>query len=290
MLKKTLKQCLDFLLAIKNLDFLLTMRKEPKFPIFELGAGRSGTTLLQRILNSHNNVFVWGEHGGFLKEIADSYFMNFENPIITKCLSLDKKLFLRECLRLKNPRRNPYWTNYYDLDTLKNNYRNFIESFFKPNLLKHSHWGFKEIRYGINDRVLDMLIDLYPYARFIFIIRDPFYVLRSQVIAWRSKKITNEHISFWNIQNKFFLKFCKKHPQNCFMIKYEDLILKESDKLEELFNWLGFTISEVQYKILNIQINSKFKITETPKHFFNKSELDLINKKTYGLRKEMGYS
>ena len=43
-------------------------------PIFVLGIWRSGTTLMQRILNSVDDVYIWGEQGFFLKHIAEAYF------------------------------------------------------------------------------------------------------------------------------------------------------------------------------------------------------------------------
>ena len=50
-----------------------------KSPIFLLGTHRSGTTLLQRIVNSSEDALIWGEHGGFLSQIAEAYFLNFED-------------------------------------------------------------------------------------------------------------------------------------------------------------------------------------------------------------------
>ena len=43
---------------------------EAEFPIFLLGTGRCGSTLLQKILNSVENAMIYGEHGGFLKQVA----------------------------------------------------------------------------------------------------------------------------------------------------------------------------------------------------------------------------
>jgi hypothetical protein len=56
----------------------------PKFPIFLLGTGRCGSTLLQKILNSVDNVMIYGEHGGFLRHIAEAYFLNLEDEKIEK--------------------------------------------------------------------------------------------------------------------------------------------------------------------------------------------------------------
>jgi len=53
-------------------------KKNKKSPIFLLGTGRSGTTLLQRIINSAEDVIIWGEHGGFLSQVSEAYFFNIK--------------------------------------------------------------------------------------------------------------------------------------------------------------------------------------------------------------------
>ena len=55
-----------------------------KFPIFLLGTGRCGSTLMQKVLNSVENVMIFGEHGGFLRQIAKAYFLNQEDKKIAK--------------------------------------------------------------------------------------------------------------------------------------------------------------------------------------------------------------
>jgi len=49
-----------------------------------LGTGRCGSTLLQKILNSVDNAMIYGEHGGFLIQIAAAYFLNLEDKMIEK--------------------------------------------------------------------------------------------------------------------------------------------------------------------------------------------------------------
>jgi hypothetical protein len=44
--------------------------------------------------------------------------------------------------------------------------------------------GFKEIRYGLSDLVLEMLADLYPNGRFVFIVRHPVDFVASKISAW----------------------------------------------------------------------------------------------------------
>jgi hypothetical protein len=61
-----------------------------KYPIFVFGSGRSGTTLLQTILNSYKDICISGEHGGFLKGIAESYFSFHKANIKNKILQEEK--------------------------------------------------------------------------------------------------------------------------------------------------------------------------------------------------------
>lgn len=39
-------------------------------PVFVLSAGRSGSTLLQKLLNSSQELVIWGEHMGILRHLA----------------------------------------------------------------------------------------------------------------------------------------------------------------------------------------------------------------------------
>ena len=109
------------------------------FPIFLLGTGRCGSTLLQKILNSVDNVAIYGEHGGFLKQIAAAYFLNFEDEMIEKYI-MSQNAAGRDPLSvfeiLKNPQLWSAWTNWYNRHTVKDNFRASIESFFNPVPLK----------------------------------------------------------------------------------------------------------------------------------------------------------
>ncbi len=48
-------------------------------PVFVISTGRSGSTLVQRLLNCHPAQVVWGEHHGFLASLLGAY-MQMSNP------------------------------------------------------------------------------------------------------------------------------------------------------------------------------------------------------------------
>ena len=191
------------------------------FPIFLLGSGRSGTTLLQKILNSADDVMIWGEHGGFLKKVARAYYHHTENPqverkifnqnLVPKDPSLD---FNR--LRLKDFGYS--WMNWYGRQEVVANFAGLIESFFHPPGMEKRHWGFKEVRYGGDDRALEMLAELFPNARFVFIARNPVDVIASQAaLGWGSKRALSSGwkplAEGWAAQNRALLEFQRANEE-----------------------------------------------------------------------------
>lgn len=224
-------------------------------PIFVLGSGRSGTTLLQKLLNSTDDVIIWGEHGGFLKQIADSYFLSTEDPQIIQQI-------FHQNPRPKNPNLNfnklklkkigYCWMNWYGKKNVVENFSGFIESFFKPEGLAKQYWGFKEIRYGMEDRVIEMLAELFPTAIFLFIVRDPIDVVASQVtMGWDGDWETLARK--WAKQNQKILKFHDDNQHRSRLIRFESLIDNESDTIKNLFSWLGLEESKRQIDLLQLE-------------------------------------
>ena len=239
-----------------------------KSPIFLFGTHRSGTTLLQRILNSSEDVVIWGEHGGFLSQVAEAYFLNFEDQTILRNIPQQNKPLdtpQAKIKKLKNSKLWPAWCNWYSQKEVQNIFRSFIENFFNPSKVqKNVAWGFKEIKYGQGCRTLEMLSDLYPDAKFIFITRDPIDVvasnyfksikkesgLDSQLTISRAKELKESCCEFsiqeeaeaWSKQNTYFQAFQDKNSQRSFQIIYEELI-SDPSVAESILEWLGVAYS-----------------------------------------------
>jgi len=262
-----------------------------KFPIFLLGTGRCGSTLLQKILNSVENAMIYGEHGGFLKQIAAAYFVNLEDKMIEKYI-MSQNVAAKEPISvfetLKNPQLWSAWTNWYNQETVRNNFRDFIESFFNPISLEQKvHWGFKEIRYGLDDRVPEMLADLYPDGRFVFIVRHPVDVIASKISARASDGIEADAHT-WVAQNSYFLHFFGENSERSRIVCYEEIISNNSKQLSQLFDWLGFALSDEQRDIIETTKPS-YKGRPRPAKLTD-DEINNINKITQEIRNELGYS
>ena len=264
---------------------------EAEFPIFLLGTGRCGSTLLQKILNSVDNAMIYGEHGGFLKQIAAAYFLNLEDKMIEKYI-MSQNVAGKEPISvfetLKNPQLWSAWTNWYNQETVRNNFRDFIESFFNPISLEQKvHWGFKEIRYGLNDRVPEMLADLYPDGRFVFIVRNPVDVVASKISARASDGIEVDAHT-WVAQNTYFLHFCRENSERSRIVCYEEILSNDSKQLGQLFDWLGFALSDEQRDIIETTKPS-YKGRPQPGKLTHDERND-INKITQEIRNELGYT
>ena len=264
---------------------------DANFPIFLLGTGRCGSTLLQKILNSVENAMIYGEHGGFLKQIAAAYFLNLEDKMIEKYI-MSQNVAGKDphsvFETLKNPQLWSAWTNWYNQETVKNNFRDFIESFFNPRSLEQEvHWGFKEIRYGLDDRVPEMLADLYPDGRFVFIVRHPVDVIASKISARASEGIEADAHT-WVAQNTYFLTFCRENRERCRIVHYEELINNNSKELSQLFRWLGFSLSDRQRDIIE-STKPRYKGRPRPAKLTD-DEVHSIKKITQKVIDELGYS
>jgi hypothetical protein len=264
---------------------------DANFPIFLLGTGRCGSTLLQKILNSVENAMIYGEHGGFLKQVAAAYFLNLEDKMIEKYI-MSQNVAGKDphsvFETLKNPQLWSAWTNWYNHETVRNNFRDFIESFFNPRSLKQKvHWGFKEIRYGLDDRVPEMLADLYPNGRFVFIVRHPVDVIASKISARASEGIEADSHT-WVAQNTYFLTFFRENRERCRIVHYEDLISNDSKELHQLFQWLGFSLSDRQRNIIQTT-KPRYKGRPQPAKLTDDEVLS-VNTITQKMRDELGYS
>jgi len=251
-----------------------------------MGSGRSGTTLLLKILNSVQGVYIWGEHGVFLKKIAESYFLNLENGFLYSHLELEKNNLAGGIKKIKNSKIFVPWVNWFSKEDLRKKYGNFVASIFKPKIFSRA-WGFKEISYGNKDRVLDFLIEIFPEAKFVFIARNPLDTITSQVYNFDKgdKNKLNERMEYWIEKNRNIYKFYHAHAQNCFIIKYEDLINKNSKILSLLFNFLEFKLTEKQYSILDIKEGRG----ATGQKIVTKEEQNYITLRTNGASFRFGY-
>ena len=238
--------------------------------IFIIGVGRSGTSLLQSILNSHSKI-------SFLPE---TQFLR--NYVFKKNVSINKSNYKEIISQLE---KDPRFSRLnicpkIVIEKSKNMidvYRN-ITNFFLKNKNKEII-GDKDPKIIENIEVLNYF---FPNSKIIHIIRDPRDVVLSRTKArWSKKYPYFMHSIIYYLQmtlgRKMLYKYYNKN--NFYEIKYEDLIKDPDYELKKICNFL-----EVEYEnnILNYHNSSKELVSkdefEWKKETFNPVDNKNFNK------------
>lgn len=156
-------------------------------PIFLLGSGRCGSTFLQTRLSALGNVWIWGEHDGMLvklrewrESVASSTKMN---EFSTSRPPGDPMVLLKKDQGADATM--VAWLNGFRTADLDRVLRLAVTSLFTCALpVGKRRWGFKEIRYGPDDRMAVYLLDLFPRGKIVHTLRNPFSTIESGLFAW----------------------------------------------------------------------------------------------------------
>lgn len=222
-----------------------------KQALFILGHPRSGTTLVQRLLNSYDDVVIWGEHGAFLKGLSQAFYRVHEHPHLwnsprawpAKTIPEDKNWSAQG------------WMNWFDQAQWLETFQKFMGLIFTPESLKDAKfWGFREVNYITHptERTFDFLSRAFPNAIFVFVARDFFNVLASIKIhekasGWRKVKSYAER---WKFQNQELWKWHNSGKIKSYWLRYEDFIEGRGELLN-LLAAMGKNFGDAQRQILD---------------------------------------
>ena len=230
-------------------ESLPTLQKEK--PIFILGSSqRTGSTLLQRLLNSCPRVMIWGEHlahlSGFLREFR--YLQDW-----AKRHADERKTFLLEDYDIFAPNLMP--EEYELVDAA----RIYIAGLFGLPAVKlgRSIWGFKEVRYGAQMALF--LQECFPQARFIHLTRDPVACFLSMkrletVPAEWNREWTETAIYNWAGINETFLNEGGK-INHLLQVKFEEMIADPAVFIEKLSTFLDIPKQEFEANVFKKRVS-----------------------------------
>lgn len=144
-------------------------------PIFVFSAGwRSGSTLLQRAILTNEETLIWGEpycHSGLIQSLASQV------RAFTDCWPIDE-FFID---RFSNDDLSQQWVAnlYPSMQSFLDAHIAYFELLFATpaKALGKQRWGFKDTRLGTDCALY--LKWLYPYAKFIFLYRNPYHAFCS---------------------------------------------------------------------------------------------------------------
>tara|TARA_Y100000741_G_scaffold213011_1_gene162261 strand:- start:3029 stop:4741 length:1713 start_codon:yes stop_codon:yes gene_type:complete len=192
-----------------------------KNPIFIIGFPRSGTTLLNTILNSHPEIEVIEEKpivNKFIKFLDEEIYSNFFN-----LKDLDKNL----------------------LKKLKLKYFEILQSYTKKD---------KKIyidKMPLNIIYVGEIFRIFPEAKFIFVMRHPCdcilscfiqnFSLNDAMANFTDLKSTSK---FYNLVMTLWQQYLKVFKINYHLIRYEDVVNNFENSVNELLNFLDLEWSD----------------------------------------------
>ncbi|MFC1739682.1 sulfotransferase [Planctomycetota bacterium] len=214
-------------------------RKENYNPFFIVGSGRSGNTLLRRILHSHSRLFIPPEVQ-ILSKVVDLFIryrtMKWSNLVP---LIYSKFQFYRNFYTFDIESLNPLVDKVLRCDKSKRSLAYIINSFYQyyaeVHHLSNNRWGDKT---PINTFCMLKLYMVFPDARFIHIIRDGCDVVDSYVKAGIYSDYKSAALR-WKRSIKVAQKFGRKFAESYTEVRYEDLVRKPERVVKELCVFLG---------------------------------------------------
>lgn len=217
-------------------------RQTDPSPVFVLGCTpRSGSTLLQRYLNSTGEVFVWGEHAGLLGSVQSG---------------LAELWRVRDGLRHQTEELRRFggaaWIANISPDpqaVLLPAARSFITAMYGPATAERGirRWGFKEVRY--DGAMARFLLALFPAGRVIFLVRHPHDALASAAtVEWNAG--TDVAPGLARQWKRTCASFLKLRDERVLHLRYEDLVGTPEEATGRLARHVGIAADRFAADVL----------------------------------------
>lgn len=212
--------------------------------IFITGCPRSGTTMLASILGSHASSIVTPESDFFIEFLYKKLKRKTDSVDISEFLK-----FLNENYRFKQWKIDANKISCTSSHVNFENFNSLIENTVSLFAEKHQ----KNLNSKINRidhtpssiKSFDVLVELFPSAKFIFIIRDPRAVYASvKDLDWGANtalklaEIWNEYVTYY---------FCleKLHPEKVLLVKYEDILTNPELNVKKLCDFVNIVYNDL---------------------------------------------
>jgi len=209
--------------------------------VFIGGVPRSGTTLIQKILDMHSEVYAGPEFDHL--------------PVLSTAYKNMK-------MGLDNGRQEFY----YDENQLQQNFRKLLDELLMSKR-KSQNVKFLSEKTPGNVLCFSELKELYPRAYFIYVVRDPRAVINSLVKVGKKARGTTNTVGVGkNVFNDVQLihnytsagdEFYSANKSSCFLLHYEDLVSQTENKVKEVCQFLGLIFEETMLDISKENDSSK---------------------------------
>jgi hypothetical protein len=200
-------------------------------PVFIFAASwRTGSTLLQRVVNASSDVFIWGEPR-FLAQAQTLYVRMMDiaarpGQAAGNLSDIPSGAWIPTVFPGKERVQNAFAHLFCDLFA------------YDARAARFPRWGFKEVRPGAV-KAAQFLHEIFPGSRFVFLVRHPmdtYHSLRNMDF-FRTFKNPYLPANAWATNASGFLDVTRAATLPAILIRYEDLI-GDPARREEVLNRL----------------------------------------------------
>jgi hypothetical protein len=210
--------------------------------------GRSGSTTMQRIINTIPNSNICGENFGAINSLLEFYIRIKKSTIN----NIPGRFNPASYDKIISKNIKPSWYNSYNYNQIVQIIRTTIINMFK-NETTTNLWGFKEIRYDNGDiKYIQSFKELFPQTKVILQIREN---LNQQSKSGWYKDDKNA-LNFLSKYNKDLVEFYNNHKDYCYLTSFERMFDKTN--LKNIFIFIH-CIDNYNEEKINEVLNNNIK-------------------------------
>jgi hypothetical protein len=217
---------------------------------------RSGGTLLSRLLNCHPDLVIWGEHGAFIKGLAESYELLLKHRALMRHHAelIDQHIqFTPEAQAKFYP-----WLSPFGPEDFLAHCQSLLTDLFARDIWPRQRWGFKEIRYH-DPMVLEFLSAAFPQSQSVIQIRDPIELCVSNILVpWSMTKLELSGADKDQVEFERLVRDClyailvmqtnlqreaDRRPERTLVVHYEKFGDAAATQTDRLFEFLGLRLT-----------------------------------------------
>lgn len=208
--------------------------------------GRSGSTTMQRIINTIPGSNICGENYGAVNSLLDFY--NKLHATSSDYVPGHYNPASYEDIVSKNVK--PAWYNSYKMKEMEHQIRNTIITMFK-NKPETNLWGFKEIRYD-NKKIhlIKLFKMLFPQTKVIIQIREN--IQAQSKSGWH--KDDKNAPAYIEKMNKELIEFYNQNRDWCHLISFERMFVRSN--LQNLFSFIDCREKYDENKVTEVLNNN----------------------------------
>lgn len=199
-------------------------------PIFIFSLPRAGSTLLQRILMSHEKICSVAEPWLLLPQI----FALRKKGMLSKYSSLTANQGISSFIQNLPEGRKDY----------NESLSKFVYELYEKQCQNQEVYFLdKTPRYYL---IIDEIVELFPDAKFIFLFRNPVHIYASIINTWGKGRLNRLFSNYYDLTIGFkaLSEGYEKHKGRSISLRYEDLITNSKEELKRLLDYLEIDLNE----------------------------------------------